>query len=369
MRFAFTDDQLAFRDAVRELLEKECPPSVVRAAWDERRTGAPDRAGTRSARWACSARSRRSPPAGSGSRSSTSCSSPKRPAGPRCPSRSSSTCWSARRSSSDSLRTVTAALGPSPAVRVRRLRRRCSWSRTTTVCCSSTRAALLVEPRPSVDTPGTSRRWTGMRRGRRVRGRRTEALALAFDRGALGTAAQLLGLAAALLDTTVEYVGAAAAVRGADRVAAGDQAQARGRPRRARVRPAARLPGRLRRQQRPLLQALLRHRQRGARRGPEAARVRRPARRLRAALRRRPAPRGEGGDLGGRRCRGRAPRRRRQLRQLRRAPCLRPPVRRAPTLEEEATIDELTAASPKGLLVPRPRARGCSPSSRPPRIR
>jgi alkylation response protein AidB-like acyl-CoA dehydrogenase len=34
MRFAFTDDQLALRDAVRELLAKECDPSVVRAAWD-----------------------------------------------------------------------------------------------------------------------------------------------------------------------------------------------------------------------------------------------------------------------------------------------------------------------------------------------
>ena len=35
MRFAFTDDQLAFRDAVRDLLAKECPPEVVRAAWPE----------------------------------------------------------------------------------------------------------------------------------------------------------------------------------------------------------------------------------------------------------------------------------------------------------------------------------------------
>ena len=34
MRFAFTDDQLAFRDAVRDLLAKECPPAAVRAAWD-----------------------------------------------------------------------------------------------------------------------------------------------------------------------------------------------------------------------------------------------------------------------------------------------------------------------------------------------
>jgi alkylation response protein AidB-like acyl-CoA dehydrogenase len=37
MRISFDDDQLAFRDAVRELLAKECPPSAVRqpttAAW------------------------------------------------------------------------------------------------------------------------------------------------------------------------------------------------------------------------------------------------------------------------------------------------------------------------------------------------
>lgn len=33
MEFGFTEDQLAFRDAVRDLLAKECPPSVVRAAW------------------------------------------------------------------------------------------------------------------------------------------------------------------------------------------------------------------------------------------------------------------------------------------------------------------------------------------------
>ncbi len=33
MRFAFTDEQLAMRDAVRAFLEKECPPKVVRDAW------------------------------------------------------------------------------------------------------------------------------------------------------------------------------------------------------------------------------------------------------------------------------------------------------------------------------------------------
>lgn len=33
MRFAFTDDQIALRDAVHDLLEAECPPEMVRAAW------------------------------------------------------------------------------------------------------------------------------------------------------------------------------------------------------------------------------------------------------------------------------------------------------------------------------------------------
>jgi alkylation response protein AidB-like acyl-CoA dehydrogenase len=33
MRFAFTDDQLAFRNAVRDLLEKECTATHVRDAW------------------------------------------------------------------------------------------------------------------------------------------------------------------------------------------------------------------------------------------------------------------------------------------------------------------------------------------------
>ncbi|HEV3134614.1 MAG TPA: acyl-CoA dehydrogenase family protein [Acidimicrobiia bacterium] len=33
MRFAFSDEQLAMRDAVRAFLEKECPPKVVRDAW------------------------------------------------------------------------------------------------------------------------------------------------------------------------------------------------------------------------------------------------------------------------------------------------------------------------------------------------
>jgi hypothetical protein len=34
MYFGFDDDQVAFKQAVRELLDRECPPQVVRAAWE-----------------------------------------------------------------------------------------------------------------------------------------------------------------------------------------------------------------------------------------------------------------------------------------------------------------------------------------------
>ncbi|KPK17869.1 MAG: hypothetical protein AMJ62_00270 [Myxococcales bacterium SG8_38] len=40
MRFAFTDDQKMLRDTVREVLQRECPPEVVRAAWEGRHEGA-----------------------------------------------------------------------------------------------------------------------------------------------------------------------------------------------------------------------------------------------------------------------------------------------------------------------------------------
>ncbi len=39
MRFAFTDDQKMLRDTVREVLQRECAPEVVRAAWEERPEG------------------------------------------------------------------------------------------------------------------------------------------------------------------------------------------------------------------------------------------------------------------------------------------------------------------------------------------
>ena len=36
MHFAFTNDQKMLRDTVREVLQRECLPEVVRAAWEGR---------------------------------------------------------------------------------------------------------------------------------------------------------------------------------------------------------------------------------------------------------------------------------------------------------------------------------------------
>ena len=41
MDFSFSDDQIMFQEAVRDLLANECPPEVVRAAWDSK-TGRSD---------------------------------------------------------------------------------------------------------------------------------------------------------------------------------------------------------------------------------------------------------------------------------------------------------------------------------------
>ncbi|HUW02301.1 MAG TPA: acyl-CoA dehydrogenase family protein [Acidimicrobiales bacterium] len=35
MRFSLDDEQVAFRDALRAVFDKECPPAVVRAAWEQ----------------------------------------------------------------------------------------------------------------------------------------------------------------------------------------------------------------------------------------------------------------------------------------------------------------------------------------------
>jgi alkylation response protein AidB-like acyl-CoA dehydrogenase len=204
VRFAFSEDQLAFRDAVTELLEKECPASEVRRAW-ENGNGRTDRAwaalGEMGVLGALAPESR----GGLGLRAidvvllaeATGCAALPEPfvehalvAAPIVP---------------DLPGTVTAALGPATLVPYADSADAVLVEDDERLLLID-RAALIVEPRPSVDH---SRHvavvdWdTGRGAVTEVGG--PEALARAFERGALGTAAQLLGLAQALLDTTVEY--------------------------------------------------------------------------------------------------------------------------------------------------------------------
>ena len=206
MRFAFTDDQLAFRDAVRDLLEKECPPAVVRDAWtnaDGRSGAAWDALGEMGVLGALV------PEADGGLglteldvvllAEETGRAALPEPfvehvlvgapivAGDRAGVATGAT-------------TVTAG-DPLVPVRDRGRRRGAPRARARS---SSRRAARRVRRR------GVGRRQPPARptrRDARTRGRSTRAeLSQAFGRGTLGYSAQLLGLARRLLDTTVEYV-------------------------------------------------------------------------------------------------------------------------------------------------------------------
>jgi hypothetical protein len=204
VRFAFTDDQLAFRDAVADLLEKECPPDAVRAAWANE-SGRTD--GCWDALGEMGVLAARAPEAAGGLglteldlvllAEATGRFALPEPfvehamvAAPVVPS---------------SWRTVSAALGPSPLVP-------CADSADAVLLEDNERllfvprAALVLEPRPSVDHSrhAAAVDWDAGR-GEITEVGGPEELAAGFDRGALGTAAQLLGLAAALLDTTVAY--------------------------------------------------------------------------------------------------------------------------------------------------------------------
>ena len=89
VRFAFTDEQLAFRDATRDLLAKECTPAHVRAAWTNdtgRVPGLWEQLAEMGVLGLLVPEARRRPrPV----RSSTSCSCSRRRVATRCRSRSS----------------------------------------------------------------------------------------------------------------------------------------------------------------------------------------------------------------------------------------------------------------------------------------
>ncbi|MGZ6965181.1 MAG: acyl-CoA dehydrogenase family protein, partial [Acidimicrobiia bacterium] len=199
MRFAFTDDQLAFRDAVNELLEKECPPHVVRGAW-ENTTGRTDRCWDALAEMGVLGVLAPESAGGLGLSELDLVLLLEASGRAALPEPLVEHAMVAAPIAPPGLRTITAALGPTvlvpyadsaDAVLVQ----------DDDVLLLVSRAALLVEPRPSVDHSRhvAAVDWDpGAGDVSEVGG--ADELAQAIDRGALGTAAQLLGLASALLD-------------------------------------------------------------------------------------------------------------------------------------------------------------------------
>jgi alkylation response protein AidB-like acyl-CoA dehydrogenase len=205
VRFAFTEDQLAFRDAVGDLLEKECPPDAVRAAW-ENETGRTEQC------WDAL-----------GAMGVLGALAPERDGGlglseldlvllleasgrAALPEPFVEHAMVAAPIVPTSLRTVTAALGPSPLVPYADSADAVLVEDDERLLLVSS-AALIVEPRLSVDHSRhvAAIDWAASA-GEISEVGGPDALGAAFNRGALGSAAQLLGLSAALLDTTVEYV-------------------------------------------------------------------------------------------------------------------------------------------------------------------
>jgi len=207
MRFAFTDDQLAFRDAVRDLLAKECPPAVVRDAWhnaDGRSGGA----------WGALAEmgvvGAAAPDAQGGLgftmldlvlvTEETGYAALPEPfvehvlvAVPVLPDASAAAAGE---------QLVSAALGDTPFA---------PYAEAADAVLTEEGDALVLVPRAVLNARAEtsvdgSRRlgWIEWERAQPVGGAAERAAA--FDRGALGTAAQLVGLARRMIDMTVEYV-------------------------------------------------------------------------------------------------------------------------------------------------------------------
>jgi len=217
VRFAFTPEQLERRDAVRALLEKECPPEVVRAAW----TDAGGRTKRLWGRLADMGVIGATAPEAAGGLGLTEIdlvplleeTGRAALAGPvvetaavAVPLLRDAGRDATRIAAGDAV--VAAALDPSalgraPLVPYADLADLVVLGEGTAVHVVE-RAQIALEPRASVD---------GSRRLFEVRWRPTEATRLAggalagdaFDRGALGTSAQLVGLAQHLVDVTVEY--------------------------------------------------------------------------------------------------------------------------------------------------------------------
>ena len=226
MRFAFTDDQLLFRDAVADLLAKECPPEAVRWAWADASRPPPRALGRRSPRWASSASPCPRPTAASGMDESTWCRCSPRPAGWPCPARCSRPPpWRPR--CSPRARRPAVAERWLPGHRLGRGASAAVQLAGQPFVTDAHVADLLIAQRDDrlCAVPGDELRLTPQHVGRRrpppvhassstpptpscvvERRRRLAAADHAFDRGAVAAAAVLVGLAEQMLAMTVEYV-------------------------------------------------------------------------------------------------------------------------------------------------------------------
>ncbi|HZT65007.1 MAG TPA: acyl-CoA dehydrogenase family protein [Acidimicrobiales bacterium] len=203
MRFALTDEQLAFRDAVRDLLSKQCPPDVVRAAW-----GAPPGALQRGP-WdalaemgVLSAMS----PEGSGGMGLDFCwmvavlEETGRAALPHPVVETVAVLGPLRAPEG----MTSAALGGTPAP--------CAFDADQLLVDHDRalrlyrREDVLLEELAAVDRARRLGVVKALNGDGEVVADDPAAIEAAFDRGALGTAAQLIGVGQAMLDLTVDYV-------------------------------------------------------------------------------------------------------------------------------------------------------------------
>jgi alkylation response protein AidB-like acyl-CoA dehydrogenase len=214
VHFAFSEDQLAFRDAVADFLAKECPPSVVRQAWEGQPVGlwgplaemgvigltVPEAAGG----------------LGLGQLDLVLLlEETGRAALPEPIVETTSVCapllddeWAARVATGEAVVVLhdpggTAWADRADAVLFRGDRDGGVWTADPTTL-TLTRQAHVDEARPLFSIDGPAATTAGQPAATRLGDE--AALAAARDRGTLGVSAQLCGLTRAMIDLTVGYV-------------------------------------------------------------------------------------------------------------------------------------------------------------------
>ena len=249
VRFAFTPEQLASATACATLLARECPPARVRAAWAKRDAAGSRAVGDSSRSWASSGCSRPEEHGGLGLDELDWCSVLEERGRFAAPEPLVETAAVAvpllRDAGSDARSAGCAAIGDGEApvaIGPRRPRRSCASADTADLVSSMqrgrgpralTRDAVHLEPHAVRSTArAASSRSAGRHRAPRASSTEPGATALlhaARDRGALATAAQLIGLARAHARDDGRLREGAPPVRQADRQLPGREAPPRRR--------------------------------------------------------------------------------------------------------------------------------------------